>query len=126
RHHGEDVAHDAKVRHVKDGRVAVLVDGHDGLGGLHAGPVLDGPGNAEGDVQLWGDADARLPHLCVLVHVAGVDGGTGGADCGAERVGQLIHENEVFLRPQAATAGDHGLCGAQFRAGAGGGGVVDG
>lgn len=48
----EDVAHHTEVGDLEDRRVPVLVDGDDGLGGLHAGPVLDRAGNAQRDVQL--------------------------------------------------------------------------
>src|SRR5271154_4572540 len=50
----EQVADNAVVGDLEDGRLFVLVDRDDGLGGLHAGAVLDGPGDAQRDVELRG------------------------------------------------------------------------
>src|SRR2546422_11518792 len=52
RHHVEEVSHDPEVDQGEDRRVGVLVDRDDGLGRLHPRPVLDGPGDADGDVEL--------------------------------------------------------------------------
>jgi hypothetical protein len=46
------VAHYTEVGELEDRRLGVLVDGHDGLGGLHAGTMLDRTGDAERDVEL--------------------------------------------------------------------------
>ena len=43
RHGLEKVVDETVVSHLKDGRLLVLVDGHDYLRILHAGEVLDGP-----------------------------------------------------------------------------------
>ena len=48
---------------LEDGGFGVFVDGDDRLGGLHAGPVLDGAGDADGHVQLGGDGLAGLADL---------------------------------------------------------------
>src|SRR5437667_9401027 len=52
----EHVADDAEIRHLKDRRVGVGVDGHDRLRSLHAGQVLDRARDAarEGEVGLHG------------------------------------------------------------------------
>jgi hypothetical protein len=65
-----------------------LLTADDGLARLHAGAVLDGPGDADGDVELRRDGLAGLPHLEAVRVEAGVDGGPRGADGRAERVGQ--------------------------------------
>jgi hypothetical protein len=39
--HFEQIANDSVIRYLEDGRVGVLVNGHDGLGALHADQVLD-------------------------------------------------------------------------------------
>src|SRR3954471_8207904 len=46
RQHAVQVTHDAEVDELEDRRLLVLVHGHDGLGGLHAGAVLGRPGDA--------------------------------------------------------------------------------
>src|SRR5689334_18739217 len=67
------VADHAEVDELEDGCLLVLVDRDDGLGGLHAGAVLDGAGDAGGDIQLRGDSLAGLPDLVGVRHPAGVD-----------------------------------------------------
>src|SRR6202022_4610101 len=52
RNHLEQVPHDTEVGELEDRGLGILVDHHDGLGGLHAGPVLDRPGDAHRQVQL--------------------------------------------------------------------------
>lgn len=49
--------------HLEDGRVTVRVDSNDGFGFLHARHVLDGPRDANCDVQLWRNHHASLPNL---------------------------------------------------------------
>src|SRR4051794_24068489 len=88
-HRGEDgvqVADDAEVDELEDRRLLVLVDRHDGLRGLHPGPVLDRAGDAGGEVELRGDGLARLADLVAVRLPPGVDGGTRGADGGTEGV----------------------------------------
>jgi hypothetical protein len=43
RHHFEEISDDAVVGHFEDGRLGILVDGHDALRSLHADQVLDRP-----------------------------------------------------------------------------------
>ena len=57
------IDHQAKDCYLEDGRLGVLVDGHDCLAVLHARQVLDGPTDAHSDVQLWGHDLAGLAHL---------------------------------------------------------------
>src|SRR4051812_22778745 len=71
----EQVAHEADVRHLKDRRLLVLVDGDDGLGVLHSGEVLDRARNADGNVEVGGDDLAGLADLIVIGRVARVDRG---------------------------------------------------
>src|SRR5579863_5049704 len=59
----EEVADDAVVGDLEDGRLGILVDRHDRLAGLHAGPVLDRAGDPDRQVQLRGDGLAGLPDL---------------------------------------------------------------
>ena len=50
RHHLEQIAHNAVIGHFENGRVGVFVDSHHGARSLHAHQVLDGAGNAQGQV----------------------------------------------------------------------------
>src|SRR3954470_658009 len=101
-----EVADDAEVGQLEDRRLGVLVDGHDGLRGLHAGAVLDRTGDADGDVELRRDGLAGLPHLEAVGIEAGVHRRPGGADGGTEGVGQRLDDREVLGAGDTATAGD--------------------
>src|ERR1019366_4396975 len=57
------VTDDPEIGELEDGRIGVLVDGHDVLRGLHPDLVLDGPGDAGGQVQLGRDRFSRLADL---------------------------------------------------------------
>src|SRR4029079_5295687 len=86
-HRREDrvqVTDHAEVDELEDRGLLVLVDGHDGLRGLHAGAVLDRAGDAVGDVQLRRHRLAGLTDLEGVRDPAGVDGGTRGTDRRAE------------------------------------------
>src|SRR5688572_15958091 len=51
-HHLEEIAHDAVVGDLENGRLRVLVDRHDDLRRAHAREVLDGARHAEAEVEL--------------------------------------------------------------------------
>ena len=114
----EQVADHAEVGQLEDRRLGVLVDRDDRLRGLHAGPVLDGAGDAECDVQLRGDRLAGLPDLELVRVEAGVDGRAGRADGAAEQVGELLDQLEVVGAADAAAAGDDDRGLGQLGAGA--------
>src|SRR6266511_3896731 len=59
-YHLEEVTDHAEVGDGEDGRLAVLVDGNDRLGGLHPGAVLDRPGDPDRHVELRRDRLADL------------------------------------------------------------------
>src|SRR5688572_19571920 len=50
-HDLEEVANDAVVGNLEDRRIGVFVDGHDGPRALHPHDVLNGAGDADGDIQ---------------------------------------------------------------------------
>ncbi len=62
----EQVADDVQVREVGHRRIRVAVDGDDRLGGLHPDLVLDGPADAQGQVQLRLDDLAGLADLLAV------------------------------------------------------------
>src|SRR3954454_24767347 len=70
-----EVADDAEIGELEDRGVGVLVDRHDVLGGLHADLVLDGAGDAGGQVELRRDRLAGLADLARVRVPAGVDHG---------------------------------------------------
>src|SRR6185437_3977567 len=84
------VADDAEVGELEDGRVRVLVDRDDRAGALHADLVLDRARDATGDVELRRDAPARLTDLRGVRVPAGVDDGARRRDRAAERLGELL------------------------------------
>src|SRR5664279_4547545 len=105
RQDGEQVTDDTEVDHVEDGSLFVLVDRDDRLGRLHAGAVLDGPGDAGRDVQLRGDLFAGLADLVAVRVPPRVDGCARGPDSGAQGVGELLDLGEVTAG--SASTGDH-------------------
>src|SRR3954453_23344410 len=68
--------------------VAVGVDADDVGRRAEATGVLDGPADAEGEVQLWVDDDAGGADLAVVADPAPVGDDAGRADAGAERSAQ--------------------------------------
>ncbi len=84
----------------------VGVDGEDLLRRHRPDPVLDGPGDAARDVELGGDAGARLADLVGVVAPAVVGDRPRAADHPAERGGELLERGEALGRPHAAPAAD--------------------
>ena len=105
----EEVADDAVVRHAEDGGVRVVVDGDDGLRASDAGGVLDGAGDAAGDVQSRPDGLAGLADLVRVGQPARVDERAGAADGGAEGVREVADDLEPFRGTDTAAAGDDDL-----------------
>src|SRR5690606_2089043 len=116
RHDLEQVAYQAVVGYLEDRCFLVLVDRDDHLGVLHARQVLDGTGDAHGDVQLRRNDLAGLTDLHVVGHEAGVHRGAGGAHGSPQLVGQVVQHLEVVAVLHAATTGDHHLGTGQFGA----------
>ena len=100
------VADDAEVGELEDGRVRVLDDGDDRARGLHADLVLDRAGDADGDVQLGRDRLARLADLRRVRIPARVHDCTRGGHRAAERRRQLLDQREVLRAAEPAAAGD--------------------
>ncbi len=105
----EQVADDAVGGGVEDGGGGVLVDGDDDVGAGHACHVLHGAGDAAGDVELGLHGAAGLADLVVGGYPSGVHRGAGGADCAAERLGEIADEGEVLRLSETAAAGDDDL-----------------
>ena len=76
----------------KIGCLRVLVDRDDRARALHAGPVLDRPRDAAGDVELGCDGLPGLADLEVAAVPLQVGGGARGRDGSAERVGEPLGE----------------------------------
>ena len=120
-----DVADDAVVGDFEDGGFGVAVDGDDGLALIHAGEVLDGAGDADGNVELGLNGLAGLADLLGVGAPAGVDDGAGGSDGSAELVGESFDVlGEAFGAANAATAGDDDVGFGEGDAGAALGGLA--
>ena len=79
--------------------------------------MLDGAGNADGDVEIRCDDLAGLPHLVIIWHKTRVDGRAGSADSRVEFVGECVDQFEVLAIAHAASAGDDHARGGEFGAG---------
>src|SRR3954453_7407493 len=71
---------------------------------LHAGQVLDGAGDADGDVQLGRHDLAGLAALVVVGHKSGIDSGPTGTARRPELVRERVQHREVLARAHAAAA----------------------
>ena len=91
--HGSDleqIARDAVVGNLKDGRSGVLVHRNDALGILHARLVLNGAGDAQCHIDLRMYRLASLTNLVVRRQPAGVNDRTRAADNAAQDLRQLL------------------------------------
>src|SRR5690606_33787934 len=70
----KEVADQSVVGDLEDRRIGILVDGDDVAGILHAGQVLDGSGDAAGDIEIGSDHLAGLPDLQLVAGITGVHG----------------------------------------------------
>ena len=61
----EEIADDAVIRDLEDGRIFILIDGHDALRAFHADQVLDGSADADGEVDLGRDGLAGAADLAL-------------------------------------------------------------
>ena len=101
------VADDAVVGDLKDGGFGVSVDGDDGFALVHAGEMLDGSGDADGDVGLGLNGFTGLADLFGVGTPACVDDGAGCTYGGAELVGEGFDVlGEAFGAADTAAAGD--------------------
>src|SRR5438477_2223268 len=101
RHDLEQVAHDAVVRDLEDRRVLVPIDGDDGLGRAHAGEVLNGPGDADRDVETRAHRLPGLADLRTVIAPTRVNHRAARADGGvAERRGELLEQLEISRLPE--------------------------
>src|SRR5436309_13475308 len=102
----EEVTDHADIGDAENGRVGILVDGHDVSGALHADDVLDGAGDPAGDVQLRVDGDAAAADLVLVWQPPHVGDRARGADLSPEGGGELADDTEFLRRADPAAAGD--------------------
>ena len=76
--------------------------------------MLDGTGNADGDIKVRRHDLACLADLIVVRDKTGIDGGARGTDGGAELVGHLFQHGEVGAVLHAAATGDDDRRAGQF------------
>src|SRR5215475_12522883 len=109
RRHLEQIAHDAVVGDLEDGRLGILVDGADHLRRPHPRQVLDGPRDAEAQVELGRDGAPRLADLETMRPPPRVHRGARGAHGGPDDLGERLQDHEVLRPLEAAPARDHDL-----------------
>ena len=99
----KEVGYQAIISDLKNGRLSIFVDGHNGFGALHTGEVLDGPADADGEIEIWSHHFAGLPDLEIVRHSARIADGPGSPDSTAELVGEIFNELEVLCSLQATS-----------------------
>ena len=67
--------------HLENWSLSIFVDSHDRLTVLHAGEVLDGPGDPDSHVQVWRHDLACLPDLILVRDEPGVHCGPRSPNC---------------------------------------------
>src|SRR5207249_2827500 len=87
------------VRDFEQRRLRIDVDDDDLLRLLHAGEMLDGTADADGQVKLRPDRHPRLADLQHLRYPTAVDGLARGRDRAAEQVRELLEHREVLRVP---------------------------
>src|SRR6185369_15498764 len=97
RHDFEKIADDAEVGVLKDRRFGIFVDGDDVFGSLHAGEMLHGAGDTDGEVDVGLDGFAGLADLHGVGNPAGVDRGTARPDGAAEDIGEIFENGELLF-----------------------------
>src|SRR3954468_21816255 len=100
--HFEEVAGDAVIGDLEDGRLWILVDRDDGARAFHPDEMLDRAGDAERDVELGRHGLPRAADLAIHRQPAGVADRTRGRDLGAHRLRELLRELQVLLPLDAA------------------------
>src|SRR3954447_17007340 len=80
----------AVIGDLKNRRVLILVDSDDHLGILHAGEMLNRPGNTDRNIELRRHHLAGLSDLPIIGRIPGIDGGPGGTDPGTELIGERL------------------------------------
>merc|ERR1719285_851117 len=107
RHSLEQVCHQAKVGHLEDGSLSVLVDCYDHLAVLHACQMLDGTRDANGDVEVRCHNLSGLPDLHVVGHHASVHSSSAGSKSSAEFVSKGVKDDSEVIAALHATATTH-------------------
>src|SRR5206468_913319 len=103
----EQIADDAVVRDFEQRRLRIDVDDDDLLRLLHAGEMLDGTADADGQVKLRPDRHPRLADLQHLRYPTAVDGLARCRDRAAEQVRELLEHREVLRVPEAVATAHH-------------------
>ena len=78
--------------------------------------MLDGTGDADGDVEIGGDDFSGLADLVVVGNVACIDGGARCSDGGVEFFRYRFQHFKVLAILHAAPTGDDDLGGGEFGA----------
>ena len=97
------VAHDAKVSDLEERLILILVDHHNGAGGLHARGVLDSAGDAQTDIEIRRDGNTGLADLIGGVVKAFIYRVAGGAASSAEGLSKRLDYGAEF--PVVRTSG---------------------
>ena len=114
RHYFEQVAHDSIVGRFEDRRVFVFVDGYHHFRPFHSDEVLDGAGDADGEVYLGRDGLAGTADLALHGEPAVVADRARGGEFGSKNLRQFFDNGQIVFFLDTATDGDDEFGGAQI------------
>ena len=114
RNYFEQVADNAVIRHFKNRRVSVLINGDDGLCAFHADQVLDRAGDSHRQIHLWGHGLAGTADLALHGKPTTIANRTRGGQFPAQRLGQLFHNVDIVLFLDAPADGDDDFRGREI------------
>ena len=101
------VCDDRVVRVLQDRGPGIGIDRDDLTGAQDPAQMLDGAGDAEGDIELWLYGDSGLPDLKAVVRIARGDRASGGAEHRAAALGEQGETRKGRAAAEAESAGEN-------------------
>ena len=103
------IGHDAVIGDSEYRRIAVRVNGNNGIGVFHARDMLDRARDPAGDIEPGTHRLACLPYLMGTRYPACFDDIACGSDLTAQYAGQFFNDLKFFRRAHTPAAGDDNI-----------------
>src|SRR5690242_252610 len=107
RYDSKQISGNEEIREFGDRYACVAIYRHYRSRRLHSTLVLNGPGDSDGDVELWANDLARLTNLEAVRNPPSVCGRPRGADCSAESLGKRAQQRFEWLGATKSPAAAH-------------------